>query len=283
MAKLKGFLFRLVRGYLIVALVLVLIQDVQVYPGAAFSLFTSNTRDPKTLPTGVSSSFVETADSKRLELWRLSPEPEYDTGFHAIVFHGNAATVDNFFPYQQWLQAVGITSYDFDYRGYGHSSGWPSENGLYLDAEAVWKHLTEELKIPRERILIVGISIGTGPATYLAREKQPLALLLFAPYASLRAVARATPVFGHLAVFLWSTFPASDYIAGLKNTVVFAAHGSRDSVISSDNTSVLEGRYRGSGGFHKFIYEAATHNDILYHASDDMARAVLKLLAETPP
>lgn len=57
-----------------------------------------------------------------------------------------------------------------DYRGFGDSSGWPSEEGLARDARAAWDWLTVQRKVPPSRILIWGHSLGSGVAARLAAE-----------------------------------------------------------------------------------------------------------------
>ena len=52
------------------------------------------------------------------------------------------------------LNGLGLSVFLFDYRGYGRSEGRPSEAGLYLDARAAWRHLTEESGYGADRILV---------------------------------------------------------------------------------------------------------------------------------
>src|SRR5450432_3228830 len=49
-----------------------------------------------------------------------------------------------------------------DYRGYGYSSGAPSEEGIITDAVATVNWALHVAKVPPQRIIIVGQSLGTG-------------------------------------------------------------------------------------------------------------------------
>ena len=213
-----------------IALLVVLTQDVQIFPGAASpsSFFAEPTRDPATLPQGVESTFVETADGERLEMWRLPAEASPGA---ALIFHGNAGDVSNFLSYQQFFQALGVTSYGFDYRGFGKSTGWPSEEGLYADGRAAVRFVLEREKIPVEALTIVGISIGVGPAIKIAHEISAATVLLVTPYISLPAVIKTVPLFGFLHPFSFYTFPVEEIASKLRAPCVTIVHGDRDEVI----------------------------------------------------
>lgn len=58
----------------------------------------------------------------------------------------------------------------FDYRGFGHSTGSPTEDGLREDVLSVYKWAAEVAMIPPERIVVFGQSMGAGPAISLAHE-----------------------------------------------------------------------------------------------------------------
>lgn len=71
-----------------------------------------------------------------------------------------------------------------EYRGYGGNPGEPTEQGLYQDGRAALAWLQASGFAPGQ-ILLVGNSIGGGPATQLAIESTPAALILVSPFSSL--------------------------------------------------------------------------------------------------
>lgn len=89
----------------------------------------------------------------------------------------------------------GFNVFLFDYRGYGGSDGSPSESGLYSDIEGAWLHLTSTLGIAPGDIVLLGRSIGGGPATHLAARKHPRALVLESAFTSLYRVPVPFPLF----------------------------------------------------------------------------------------
>ncbi len=101
-----------------------------------------------------------------------------------IYFQGNAeglsARVNRF----TWLTADGAGLLALAYRGYGGSTGKPSEQGLILDAGAAYDFA--RARYPAKRIVLFGESLGTGVAVALASEHEIGALILDAPFSSTR-------------------------------------------------------------------------------------------------
>ena len=76
----------------------------------------------------------------------------------------------------------------FDYPGYGRCEGRPTEAGCYASAEAAYRWLTDEAKIPADRIILFGESLGGGPAVELATRHDHRALVLVFTFTTLPAV-----------------------------------------------------------------------------------------------
>src|SRR5437763_1426557 len=124
---------------------------------------------------------VATDDGARLDGWWRAP-PE---GHGVVLFlHGTPGTV----PDQVWrldqLKQSGLGILAIDWRGYGGSSGDPTELGLRADARAGFDFI--RAAAPQSKIAVFGESLGTGPAVALARDRPVAGVLLNAPYASVR-------------------------------------------------------------------------------------------------
>ena len=116
-----------------------------------------------------------------------------------------------------------------EYPGYGIYSGSSSEKKVLIDAETVYNHLLNELKISEENIFLFGRSIGSGPATWLASIKNPGMLILMSPFTSIRAVAKHLG--GPLARFLVKErFKNLEFMKDVK-CPVFIIHGKKDNLI----------------------------------------------------
>ena len=109
---------------------------------------------------------------------------------NVILFcHGNAGNIyqriDSFNIFRQ----LGLSTFIFDYRGYGKSGGKPTEKGTYLDAEGAWNYLVKKMKMNPGNIIIFGRSLGGGIASYLAEKYRPRALIIESSYTSIPDVA----------------------------------------------------------------------------------------------
>jgi hypothetical protein len=103
-----------------------------------------------------------------------------------VVFHGNGETMDNRAALARDLGKRGLGVVLAEYRGYGLSaaSGEPDEHGLYLDAAAVLEAL-EARGMGPDRVVLLGISLGTGVAAQMATCGAARSLILVSPFTSL--------------------------------------------------------------------------------------------------
>lgn len=267
----------LILGFIVL---LIVTQSIQVFPGALFSIFNRRTRDASTLHPGMESSFIETADGKSIEVWRLPcteapPVPPYV----GVVFHGNGGSLENFLFPQLWFQELGLTSYGFDYRGFGKSSGWPSEEGLYLDSDAVWRYIMEREKIDPKCIVVCGISLGGAPAARIASKHKVKALILVSAFTGIKQVIKEQSLIGLLAPFVWYKFPTIDYVRGLKDTQLILACGGGDEIVHSSHAQELADAYAGTGKVKHLICESAGHNATFFALKRELAAALLEGLS----
>lgn len=127
-------------------------------------------------------------DGTKLTAWAI---PYRDDAPWLIYFHGNASNISQNLNYPvQLRERVGVNLLMAEYRGFYQSEGVPSEAGLYMDARTYYDYLAAR-GIPPEQIAIYGFSLGTGPATNLATERDAAALVLQAPYTSVSDTARS--------------------------------------------------------------------------------------------
>jgi len=260
----------------IVGLVLVLTQDIQIFPALLSSMRLEKGIRTSELPSNTESFFVTTADGASLEIWKYrSSQRQTDLkGKVAIIFHGNGETVDATSSYLHFFADLGITSYSFDYRGYGRSTGWPSESGLYQDAEAVLKFVIDNEKINAKNLVILGNSIGTAIAAEVATKFKPHALVLLAPYKSLTDVVQARPIVGLLTPFLMYDLPTADYVSNLQSTCLIVSRGLNDHIISPESSKLVFEAYKGTGYKELIDTANAGHNNLFYLSQESIERAL---------
>jgi uncharacterized protein len=129
---------------------------------------------------------IATDDGEELDAWFI-PAPR-ERGV-LLFFHGNAGNISHRLDSLRIFNGLGLAVLILDYRGYGRSTGRPSERGTYEDARAAWRHLVEERGIPAERIVVFGRSLGGAIATWLATEYEPRGLIVESTFRSVPDLA----------------------------------------------------------------------------------------------
>ena len=139
---------------------------------------------PADIGLAFTSLKLVTADGEALDAWFVPADTKRAARGLIVFFHGNAGNIGHRLDYLRMFHDLGLATLIFDYRGYGLSSGVPSEEGTHLDAEAAWLHATQALGFPAGRIVLFGESLGGGVATRLAAEHHPGALVLASTFTS---------------------------------------------------------------------------------------------------
>ena len=150
-----------------------------------------------------------------------------------IYFGGNGETVAltadkllNTFPSH--------TVYLVNYRGYGESSGTPTEKGLYADALNIY----DQVKSKHLNISIIGRSLGSGIATYLASKRPTNKLVLIAPFDSIQNVAQSRIPIYPLSLLLKDKYDSLSRIKNIQANILFLV-AKQDQVIPFNRTKNL--------------------------------------------
>lgn len=147
-----------------------------------------------------------------------------------VIFylHGNAGSLNSWGDVAPVYTALNYDLFMLDYRGYGKSGGEiSSQKQMYQDVQTAYNHL--KTRYAEQDIIVLGYSIGTGPATKVAVENQPRLLILQAPYYSLKdLMKRYFPVLP--AFLLKYPFETYHYIQKCTMPVVLF-HGEEDEII----------------------------------------------------
>lgn len=167
---------------------------------------------------------------------------KYDERPVILFSHGNAEDVGSYFNYCRWMaNKFNCHVLTYDYYNYGLSSTAScSEESLLEAATSVYKYL-KKLNV---KLCLVGKSIGTVPSIFIAstfnNDENILGLILISPLAS---GIRCLSISHFLTESMVSSFDSifGDSLSRIKdvNCLVLFLHGLQDTVISSDNTSVL--------------------------------------------
>jgi pimeloyl-ACP methyl ester carboxylesterase len=176
-------------------------------------------------PGNFEERWVTTADSTRLHgLLFHAPESK------GLIFylHGNGGAVDSWGEAAATYTQLHYDVFFLDYRGYGKSGGRiTSQAQLLSDVQTAYRQLLTEY--PEDRTVILGYSVGTGPATWLAAQQHPKLLILQAPYFSLRDLA--TRLYPFVPGFLVRYPLPTNELIGKVTAPVVLFHGDQDEVI----------------------------------------------------
>ncbi len=190
-------------------------------------------------------------DEGSLKLWVLAPEHE-----HAVIyFGGNAEDVYwNAPDFRTSLPQHAV--YLVNYRGYGGSSGSPSEAAFFADALQIFDTLRERHK----KISVIGRSLGSGVATYLASQRPVEHLVLVTPHDSALAVARRLYPVYPVGLMLKDRYESARYAAEVRapTLLLIAEH---DRMIAREHSVNLWQAF-ADGQAEQIVIDGAGHNDI---------------------
>ncbi len=170
---------------------------------------------------------LTTDDGERLVAWVVPPREGKPV---LLFFHGNAGNFGR--PIRQArfraLTEDGTGLFAVNYRGYGGSTGKPTEAGLLLDARAA--QAAAAARFGAARLVGYGESLGTGVVLKLAAEQALAAVILEAPYLSTAAVAQLVYPYVPISLLMQDQF-RSDQVIGKVRAPLLVLHGERDAVI----------------------------------------------------
>ena len=162
----------------------------------------------------------------------ISTQPR-DTMQALIYFGGNAEDVSYSFP--RFAAAFpDIAIYMMHYRGYGGSSGRPSESALHTDAKELFKMV--QAKHPD--VIVVGRSLGSGIAIRLASEEPVRRLVLITPFDSILNIAKRAAPFLPIGLMMQDRYE-SWRVAPLVRSPTLIITADNDEIIPASNTAAL--------------------------------------------
>lgn len=260
-------------------LVLLVIASIYILLLVGFYLFRGKlifqrTALPKTYAFAFSQPFEEyfitSPDNITLNaLFFRSDKPSRGLIFY---LHGNADDLQRWGKYAADFTNLGFDVFMIDYRGYGKSTGTPSESKLYLDATFALNWVSTHL--PYKQLIIYGRSLGSAIASQLSIKAQPDLLILETPFASFKDVIY-WPLKPALFLFPFdATFSNQEFLPKVTcRKVIF--HGTSDWVVPLSSAEKLKPFLESSDDF--IIIEGGGHRNLhdfkLYH--DKLAEVLL--------
>jgi len=227
-----------------------IINSLAFYPDTDYNVKSEN------LPSYIEPFMLSTSDGIKLEslyFHHIKRSPKI-----VIYFHGNAGNL-----YSRIGEASVIYNMGYDiiisgYRGYGRSTGEPSENGIYIDGRTVLDYVTTALNYKPGMIYIYGRSIGTTVAVEISQNIPFGGVILITPFTSARDLIKEKypDIFAGIG---GNHFQSINKIVNLKSAVL-VIHGTDDEIIPYDLGVKLYEAYPGTKRF--ISITGGSHNDL---------------------
>ena len=176
--------------------------------------------------SGVADLKLTGTDGVMLQAWY---SPALSGKATILYLHGNGGEIADRGERFAAYQAQGFGVFFLSYRGYGASTGSPTEPGLVSDALTAYDWLIAQGVKPGQ-IMLVGESLGSGVATQLAAQRPVAALALEAPFASAANVAASVYWWLPVRLLMKDKFDSLAFI-GKVHVPLLITHGDEDGII----------------------------------------------------
>jgi len=210
---------------------------------------------------------LATRDDEQLDAWFIPAEPARGV---LLFCHGNAGNISHRLESIRLFHELGLSVLIFDYRGYGQSSGKPTEKGTYRDADAAWRYLVEQRGIPAEHIILFGRSLGASIAADLATRQSAAGVILESAFTSVPDVA--AQLYPWLPVRWLSRYQYDTRrkLADIHSPVLIV-HSRDDEIISYSNGERL---FEAANEPKQFLQLRGGHNDGFFVSGKDYTRGL---------
>lgn len=198
---------------------------------------------------------IDTSDGERLRAWHL----KHDAPLARVVyFHGNGGNLALWSDVLAGVWHHGFDVVAVDYRGYGLSTGSPSEQGIYRDVEATIAFVHARLPSVDAPLVYWGRSLGTPVAAYAASRRPPDGIIFESGFPSMRSVLETNPLMWVMSWLSSYRFPTAEWMAEVRRPAL-VIHGTRDRVIRYSLGQRLHARLHEPKRF--LSLEGVDHND----------------------
>lgn len=210
------------------------------------------------LPEPEAVSF-RTADGTRLTGWFFKSIPERRV---VVLSHGQGGDMTWTLPFLKSFLDLKTSVLVYNYRGYGDSEGTPSIDGICEDGVGAFDFLANERKVDPNKIIVAGVSLGTGVAAHTSQARHAAGLILQSGYASLKQKADEIAPFARIfPSFLYpkNALDNAD-IVSRTSTPLLVLHGAHDSIFPLVHAQTVFERAHGPKQI--YIFQHGTHHNI---------------------
>lgn len=201
--------------------------------------------------------YIEIDKGERINGWYF---PVNDSARTVLFCHGNAGNISHRLETVEMFTKLGVNVFLFDYRGYGLSDGFPTEENVYADAEVAYHWLCGEKSVAPERIIIFGRSLGGAVAIELASRVPCAGLIVESSFTSAIEMGRRMFPYLPIGFLIRYRFDSVSKINRL-DCPILVVHSPEDDLIPFEMGRRL---YDNAGQPKCFIPITGGHNDRVY-------------------
>jgi fermentation-respiration switch protein FrsA (DUF1100 family) len=232
--------------------------------------------DPASAQLDFEEFSIEVAPDVTVTGWIVEKDPSAPW---ILQFHGNAGNISNRVPHLKLFSELGFNGVLFDYRGYGKSTGTPSEDGLVEDGLAVVKYLKEEKGVDRKFLIYWGESLGGAVAAAVAVKEEPRALILKSTFTSVPDLASETYPFLPVRYLSKTQFDTKNLVPNFLFPKL-VVHGHADRLVPFHHGQRL---FQLSLEPKTFLKVDRGHNASPLELGDEFKQTVQKFVTESVP
>jgi len=217
--------------------------------------------------------FFKTSDQKKLNAWFI---PLPGAKYTVLFCHGNAGNISHRLEKIKFFHCLGCRVFIFDYRGYGKSSGSPSQAGLYLDAQAAYDYLLAR-GIKANEIIGFGESLGGAFMIDVASKNKIRALVVESTFSSGKDMAKA--IYPFLPYWLFSL--RLDSASKIKSITIpkLIIHSLNDEIVPYRLGRKL---YELAAAPKEFLQIQGAHNNCFYDSEAILKEKIADFLSRLP-
>jgi len=267
---LQSLIFILVTSWILIALLIYFYQPKLIY---------FPQKEVEVTPEYISLDYEEltltTSDDMKLNAWWI---PHPDARATLLFLHGNAGNISHRLDSINIFYNLGLSVLIIDYRGYGKSTGAPSEQGTYIDAETAWDYLTKERNINPDNIIIFGRSLGGAVAIWLAEKHLSAGLIVESSFTAIADIGKHYYPYLPTSVLARIKYPSKNRISNVKSPVL-VIHSLNDEIIPYENGKQL---FQAANEAKTFLEINGGHNDGFIISGGIYSNGIDKFISNIP-
>ncbi len=253
--------------FILLLIVILIVASLVFYPGIEnrFVFYPQSSFDlvPEQFGLEYKDVFFMSGDGERLHGWFF---PLQTRGPVILFSHGNAGNISHRLENIKLLAERHLQVFIYDYRGYGKSSGTPSEKGIYADGQAAYDYLVNKEHISPGNIVLFGRSLGGAVAIETALNRDARSIIVESAFLSIKDMARTMFPFNLLSSMLPSHYNNLAKISDISAPKLII-HGEEDEIVPFSMGIRLFEASREPKYF--YAIKGAGHNDTFIAGGDE--------------